>query len=147
MKVRGLRWIVLSLIALVTIINYLDRGTLNYMWVANTKQSVALADCTFDEQADAWTFERDGATEVVPASEATVTDGRLEYVRYGGIAKDLGLVDSSLPREEQQRQAKDMLAIITMFFMVAYGVSQLVSGKVYDKIGTRKGFTLSLIHI
>jgi len=145
MKVRGLRWIVLSLIALVTIINYLDRGTLNYMWVANTKQSVALADCTFDEQADAWTFERDGATEVVPASEATVTDGRLEYVRYGGIAKDLGLVDSSLPREEQQRQAKDMLAIITMFFMVAYGVSQLVSGKVYDKIGTRKGFTLSAL--
>ncbi len=34
----------MSLIALVTIINYLDRGTLNYMWVANTKQSVALAD-------------------------------------------------------------------------------------------------------
>ena len=32
-----------------------------------------------------------------------------------------------------------------MFFMVAYGVSQLVSGKIYDKIGTRRGFTLSAI--
>ena len=59
MKVRGLRWIVLSLIALVTIINYLDRGTLNYMWVANTKQTVALADCTFDEEADTYTFQAD----------------------------------------------------------------------------------------
>ncbi len=145
MKVKGLRWIVLSLIALVTIINYLDRGTLNYMWVANTKQRVAVADCTFDDEADAWTFERDGATVVVPASEAAVAGDRLEYVQYGGIAKDLGLVDGSLPREEQQRQAKDLLAIITMFFMVAYGVSQLVSGKVYDKIGTRKGFTLSAL--
>ncbi len=145
MKVKGLRWIVLSLIALVTIINYLDRGTLNYMWVANTKQSVAVADCAFDDEADAWTFERDGATVVVPASEAAVAGDRLEYVQYGGIAKDLGLVDGSLPREEQQRRAKDLLAIITMFFMVAYGVSQLVSGKVYDKIGTRKGFTLSAL--
>lgn len=38
-----------------------------------------------------------------------------------------------------------MLAIITMFFMVAYGISQLVSGKIYDKIGTRRGFTLSAL--
>lgn len=145
MKVKGLRWIVLSLIALVTIINYLDRGTLNYMWVANTKQSVALSDCTFDAGSDSYAFVREGVEVKVPASEATVTGGRLEYVEYGGIAKDLGLVDTSLPREEQQRQAKDLLAIITMFFMVAYGVSQLVSGKIYDRIGTRKGFTLSAL--
>ena len=145
MKVRGLRWIVLSLIALVTIINYLDRGTLNYMWVANTKQTVALADCTFDEEADTYTFQRDGETVTVPAAEATRTGDVIEYTQYGGIAKDLGLIDTSLPREDQQRQAKDMLAIITMFFMVAYGISQLVSGKIYDKIGTRRGFTLSAL--
>ena len=35
MKVKGLRWWIVSLIMLITIINYLDRGTLNYMWVAN----------------------------------------------------------------------------------------------------------------
>ena len=40
---------------------------------------------------------------------------------------------------------KNLLAVITMFFMVAYGVSQFVSGKIYDKIGTRRGFTLSAI--
>lgn len=145
MKVKGLRWIVLSLIALVTIINYLDRGTLNYMWVANTKQSVALADCEFDAETETYSFVHDGAEVTVPASEATVAGDVLEYVEYGGIAKDLGLVDTSLPMQDQQRQAKDMLAIITMFFMVAYGISQLVSGKVYDKIGTRKGFTLSAL--
>ena len=32
MKIKGIRWIILSLIVLVTIINILDRGTLNYMW-------------------------------------------------------------------------------------------------------------------
>ena len=35
MKVKGLRWWIIGLIMLITIINYLDRGTLNYMWVAN----------------------------------------------------------------------------------------------------------------
>jgi ACS family hexuronate transporter-like MFS transporter len=32
-----------------------------------------------------------------------------------------------------------------MFFMVAYGISQLVSGRIYDKIGTRKGFVMSAL--
>ena len=49
MKVKGLRWMVIGLIMLITIINYLDRGTLNYMWVANidyrlVSQTDALAD-------------------------------------------------------------------------------------------------------
>ena len=37
MKIRGLRWVVLALIALVTVINYLDRGTLNYMFITNQR--------------------------------------------------------------------------------------------------------------
>ena len=32
MKIQGMRWVILSLIVLVTVINILDRGTLNYMW-------------------------------------------------------------------------------------------------------------------
>jgi ACS family hexuronate transporter-like MFS transporter len=43
MKIKGLRWWVLGLVVLITIINYLDRGTLNYMWVANTKTNYTLA--------------------------------------------------------------------------------------------------------
>ena len=35
MKIKGLRWWIIGLIMIITIINYLDRGTLNYMWVAN----------------------------------------------------------------------------------------------------------------
>lgn len=32
MKIRGLRWYIIGLIALATIINYIDRGALNIMW-------------------------------------------------------------------------------------------------------------------
>lgn len=35
MKIKGMRWVIITLIMMITIINYLDRGTLNYMWVAN----------------------------------------------------------------------------------------------------------------
>ena len=35
MKIKGLRWWIIGMIMVITIINYLDRGTLNYMWVAN----------------------------------------------------------------------------------------------------------------
>ena len=43
MKVKGLRWMVIGLIMLITIINYLDRGTLNYMWVANIDYHLAVS--------------------------------------------------------------------------------------------------------
>lgn len=142
MKIKGLRWVVLSLIAIVTIINYLDRGTLNYMWVANTKVVCPAGEYTYDAEAD--TYAVNG--EIYAAGAVTqLPDGAVEVVKQGGIARELGLVDASQPLEEQQREAKNLLAVITMFFMVAYGISQLVSGKIYDKIGTRRGFTLSAL--
>ena len=50
MKVKGLRWMVIGLIMLLTIINYLDRGTLNYMWVANIDyRLVSEADASADK--------------------------------------------------------------------------------------------------
>ncbi len=112
MKIKNLRWVVLSLIMLVTIINYLDRGTLNYMFVTNEK---------------------------------VVNAEGIEEVQTGGIAVDLGMVDATLSPDEQRQQAKKQLALISMLFMIAYGISQLISGKVYDKIGTRKGFVLSAV--
>ena len=144
MKLKGLRWIVLSLIALVTIINYLDRGTLNYMWVANTKHLVE--EYTYNEAEETYAFTLKGEAVEVPAQQVTLLEsGEIEYTEYGGIAKDLGLVDTSADADTQKQQAKDLLALITTFFMIAYGISQLVSGKIYDKIGTRRGFTLSAI--
>lgn len=144
MKLKGLRWIVLSLIALVTIINYLDRGTLNYMWVANTKHLVE--EYTYNEAEETYAFTLKGEAVEVPAQQVKLLEsGEIEYTEYGGIAKDLGLVDTSADADTQKQQAKDLLALITTFFMIAYGISQLVSGKIYDKIGTRRGFTLSAI--
>ncbi|MDE6827471.1 MAG: MFS transporter, partial [Alistipes sp.] len=127
-------------------INYLDRGTLNYMWVANTKVVCPAGEYRYDEASASYETIVDGEPEVLAADEVKVLpDGSIEYLRYGGIAKELGLIDTAAPLEEQQRQSKSLLAVITMFFMVAYGVSQLVSGRIYDKVGTRRGFTLSAL--
>lgn len=96
MKVKGLRWWVLGLIVLVTIINYLDRNTLGIMWA-----------------------------EIVDA---------------------LGLIDKEgLSDADYNSLSKKIYAAINMVFMVAYGLSQMLSGKLYDKIGTRRGFTISAI--
>ena len=81
-KIKGLRWLVIGLIALVTVINYIDRNALAIMWP--------------------------------------------------GISQELGL-------------SKDQYALIITFFMIAYAISQSVSGKIYDKIGTRFGFVFSII--
>lgn len=95
MKVRGLRWWILALIVLVTIINYLDRNTLGIMWQE--------------------------------------------------IVKDLHLVDAEPGSEEFQALSKKLFTTVNMIFMVAYGLSQFFSGRIYDKIGTRKGFTISVL--
>lgn len=95
MKVKGLRWWILGLIVLVTIINYLDRNTLGMMWET--------------------------------------------------IVRDLGLVDPTLPEEKFNDISKKLFRDINMMFMVAYGLSQMFSGKLYDKIGTRRGFTFSAL--
>lgn len=96
MKIRGLRWWVISLIVAITIINYLDRNTLSIMWQ--------------------------------------------------GIVETLGLIDpEGLTEDEYKTQSKELYAYINMFFMVAYGISQMLSGKLYDKIGTRKGFSVSVL--
>lgn len=95
MKIKGLRWWVIILIVMVTIINYLDRNTLSIMWQ--------------------------------------------------GIVKDLGFIDDvNLSAEEYSQKSKEIYSYIYMFFMVAYGISQMLSGKLYDKIGTRIGFVISV---
>lgn len=95
MKVKNLRWWILALIVLVTIINYLDRNTLGIMWQE--------------------------------------------------IVKDLGLVDAEPGTPEFQAASKKLFTMVNMVFMVAYGFSQFFSGRIYDKIGTRKGFSFSVL--
>ncbi|PZX49818.1 MFS transporter [Algoriphagus chordae] len=80
-KVKGLRWLVVSLVALATVINYIDRNALAVMWP--------------------------------------------------GIAEDLDM-------------GKEEYALILSFFMVAYALGQTAFGKIFDQIGTRFGFLLSI---
>ncbi|MCU1266959.1 MAG: major facilitator superfamily 1 [Acidobacteria bacterium] len=81
-KLRGLRWWIVGLVFLATLINYVDRLTIS----------------------------------VLPPV----------------ITKDLGLSNTEFGG-------------IVVWFLFAYTISQGVSGKVYDKVGTRLGFTFSII--
>lgn len=76
-----LRWVIVSLIALATIINYIDRGALSVLWPA--------------------------------------------------ISEDLGLT-----KEDYSR--------ILIVFTLAYAFGQTLFGKIFDWIGTRLGFVLSI---
>jgi MFS transporter, ACS family, hexuronate transporter len=154
MKVKGLRWWIIGLIMLITIINYLDRGTLNYMWVANieyklvNKVQVDLHENQAQFLAKDSTYlllSKRGEKFVQKASMVNFKEKGKIVVNRQGIAYELGIVDKNANPEEASRQAKEQLGIITIFFMIAYGFSQLFSGKLYDKIGTRRGFVASVL--
>lgn len=81
MKIKGLRWYIIGLICLATIINYIDRSALSIMWP--------------------------------------------------DISEDLGM------------DKKDY-ALILNIFLVAYALGQSITGKMFDKIGTRAGFVISI---
>ena len=108
MRINGMRWVILSLIVLVTVINILDRGTLNYMW-------------------------QDGK------------DKTTGMVVQPGIASELHIVSNDMAPEERQQKSKEVFAWINIAFMLAYGVSQLLSGVLYDRVGTRNGFCISAL--
>jgi MFS transporter, ACS family, hexuronate transporter len=80
-KVKNLRWYIIGLIALATIINYIDRSTLSLMWPS--------------------------------------------------ISKDLGMNKSDY-------------AIILNVFMISYAIGQLISGKLFDRVGTRMGYVMAI---
>ena len=158
MKIKGLRWFVLGLVVLITIINYLDRGTLNYMWITNTKVNYTLLApnaigttpnyATYNPILKNYTLQNaDGTTKTVGEEFIVVNSDKnsVQYIKKGGIAIDLGLVDANASSVEMSKQSKKILSYITMFFMFAYGTSQLISGKIYDRVGTRKGFLFSVI--
>lgn len=81
-KVRGLRWWIVSLIFLATLINYIDRLTISVLAPVITREL------------------------------------GLSNTEFGGVVT---------------------------WFLLAYTISQGVSGKLYDRVGTRLGFTFSII--
>lgn len=81
MKIKGLRWWIIGLVCLATIINYIDRAALGIMWPA--------------------------------------------------MKDDLGMTEQDY-------------AWIINIFTIFYAAGKFISGKVYDKVGTKIGFVLSI---
>ncbi len=87
MKIKGLRWWVIGLIALATIINYIDRQSINVLWPEISEQ--LYPDKTLDER-------------------------------------------------------KEIYSLISVIFVFAYAFGQAIFGRIFDWIGTRLGFALSI---
>ena len=87
MKMKNLRWWVIALIALATVINYIDRSALSVLWP--------------------------------------------------DIVEDLFPDESALER-------KQIYANISIVFILSYAFGQAIFGKIFDWIGTRMGFVLSI---
>jgi len=86
-KVKGLRWWVIGLIALATVINYIDRQSLNVLWPQ--------------------------------------------------IAEDL------YP-DKTFAETKEIYSLISIIFVFSYAFGQAIFGRIFDWIGTRLGFVLSI---
>jgi len=87
MKVKNLRWWVIALIALATVINYIDRSALSVLWP-------------------------DIAHELFP--------------------------------DESVLERKQIYANISIVFILSYAFGQAIFGKIFDWVGTRLGFVLSI---
>lgn len=87
MKVKGLRWWVVALIAIATIINYIDRTSLSVLWPEIAKEL------------------------------------------YPGHTAD---------------ETKSIYALISIIFVFSYAFGQAIFGKIFDWVGTRIGFVLSI---
>ncbi|MDF1695803.1 MAG: MFS transporter [Saprospiraceae bacterium] len=87
MKIKGLRWWVVSLIALATVINYIDRTSFNILWPEIFKELYPDMDLTGHKQ---------------------------------------------------------LYTNVSIVFLLSYAFGQAIFGKIFDWIGTRLGFALSI---
>ena len=87
MKMKNLRWWVIALIALATVINYIDRQSLSVLWPEIVE-------------------------DLFPDKDAT--------------------------------ERKEIYATISVVFVFSYAFGQAIFGKIFDWVGTRMGFVLSI---
>lgn len=87
MKIKGLRWWVIALIALATVINYIDRQSMNVLWPEISEQ---------------------------------------------------------LYPDKSSDERKEIYSWISIIFVFSYAFGQAIFGKIFDWIGTRLGFALSI---
>ncbi len=87
MKIPNLRWWVITLIAIATIINYIDRQSLNVLWPA---------------------------------------------------------ISADIYPDKSEDERKEIYAFISVVFVFSYAFGQALFGKIFDWVGTRVGFALSI---
>ncbi len=87
MQIPRLRWWIVTLVALATVINYIDRQSLNVLWPE---------------------------------------------------------ISAELYPDRTEDQRKEIYALISVIFVFAYAFGQAIFGKIFDWIGTRMGFALSI---
>jgi ACS family hexuronate transporter-like MFS transporter len=100
----------------------------------------------YNSESGQYTLVTDGGiTSTADKADVVVNENIVSARVRTGISLDLGLIDQTLSEKEAEDQQKSIYALINIIFMCCYGVSQLFSGKIYDKIGTRKGFVMSVL--
>ncbi len=87
MQIKNLRWWVITLIALATIINYIDRQSLNVLWPN---------------------------------------------------------ISAELYPDKSNDERKEIYAFVSVVFVLSYAFGQALFGKIFDWVGTRIGFALSI---
>ncbi|MEM7281434.1 MAG: MFS transporter [Pseudomonadota bacterium] len=87
MQIKNLRWWVVTLIALATVINYIDRQSLNVLWPT---------------------------------------------------------ISAELYPDKSSDERKEIYAFISVVFVLSYAFGQALFGKIFDWVGTRIGFALSI---
>jgi len=137
MKLKGLRWWILTLTATVTAINILDRGTMNYMWNDSTKTAI-----TASGKDSVVIMQKGIASDLGFLKAREFTREELDAIR-SYPEQERSAKEADLHNRLVAEHSKEVFSIIGIMFLIAYGFSQVVFGKIFDRIGTRKGFTLS----
>ena len=186
MKIKGLRWVIIGLIFLATVINYIDRSALAIMWGGGTeeKETVinlvkAVQDTSVDQdsivsylnnQLQKESFKQDSIVKHLSAFtkvDTTTIKQNLLAIKGGerasqdeaGALLRAAIKNSTLVQKvdvfevlnvEKHSISRDLgldkndYAFILNIFMIFYALGQLFSGKVFDKVGTRIGYVLSI---
>ena len=166
MKIKGLRWWVVGLVALAAVVNYIDRQAIAVLWPEISKElypdvqnAEEFEDMFPDVFQDVYpqAFERmeeiraeedlrraEGYQgEIRPIERPRLSLDVLESANpevYATIAKRPRYADAS----DASELRKSILSTITIVFMFAYALGQATFGKIFDWVGTRIGFAISI---
>jgi MFS transporter, ACS family, hexuronate transporter len=149
MKIKRLRWIVVGLIALATVINYIDRQTINVLW-PQISQELYPDILDIDEFAARYPnqFAELYPDGVVQPSDTNMPEARIDLAeietRFPEIAARIKDGSYFVDSAEADTVRKQGLATVTVVFIFAYAFGQAIFGKIFDWLGTRIGFALSI---